>query len=79
MKLKTIIILVAFVVFVTNAASGCPVCYGETDVHTASAVNAAIYSLLIVTGMVLSFFVSLILQLRKRLKLSSTNRANNIE
>jgi len=79
MKPRTIILFIALIAVVSSVAMSCPVCYGETDVHTASAVNAAIYSLLLVTGVVLSFFVSLILQLRKRMKMASTNNENNIE
>ena len=78
MRLKTVLLSLALVVLIMNVASTCPVCYGETDVHTASAVNAAIYSLLIVTGTVLSFFSSLIVYLRKRLRLSSTADSNEL-
>jgi hypothetical protein len=77
MKSKIVFLFVILVFAVSSAVASCPVCYGETDVHTASAVNAAIYSLLIVTGVVLSFFVSLILHVRRRL--TSTNNTNNIE
>lgn len=76
MKLRTFIILALFVVLITNVATSCPVCYGETDANTASAVNAAIFSMLFVIGAVLSFFVSMVLHMRKRIKLESMNNSN---
>ena len=69
MKHKRVIVPL-LVIFFTDAAFSCPVCYGETDAHTASAVNSAIISLLIVVGTVLSFFASMFLHWRKRMKLS---------
>ncbi len=76
MNFKTVVISLVLVILFASVASSCPVCYGETDAHTASAVNGAIFSLLIVTGAVLSFIASFILYLRKRLKLSMADNSN---
>lgn len=70
MKSKQLILSLALAALFVSVASSCPVCYGETDAHTASAVNSAIISLLIVVGTVLSFFASMFLHWRKRMKLS---------
>ena len=73
--LLTLILLISCV----TVASSCPVCYGQTDAHTASAVNGAIFSMLIVVGAVLSFFASFIIYLRKRMRLlATTDNTNNL-
>lgn len=78
MRLKKFVTLILPLIAIANLASACPVCYGATDAHTASAVNAAIVSLLLVVGAVLSFFASLILRVRKRIKLASTQDSNEL-
>ncbi len=62
---------------VSSIAEGCPVCYGQTDSNTASAVNASVIVLLLITGAVLSMFGSLFLYLRKRMKLAAENNSQN--
>jgi hypothetical protein len=76
MKLKPVFVFFLLAIVATSVATSCPVCYGETDANTASAVNAAIFSLLLVVGVVLSFFASLIFQLRKRMKVNTPNNSN---
>ena len=73
MKMRTLVTLAVLFVIAGHVALSCPVCYGETDPHTASAVNAEVISLLFVVGAVLSFFVSLIFQIRKRTRLQAGN------
>lgn len=73
MKIRSLVLLLLLMILATSLASTCPVCYGETDANTASAVNAAILSLLLVIGAVLSFVVSLAFQIRKRMKLLAMN------
>lgn len=77
MNYKRVNAIVLFIVLTTNMASSCPVCYGQTDSNTASAVNAGIIALLLVTGTVLSFFASLFVYLRKKYKLSLVNTSND--
>ena len=60
-----------------SAAMSCPVCYGQSDSNTASAVNASVIALLIITGAVLSMFGSFILFLRKRMQLVENNAASS--
>jgi hypothetical protein len=50
------------------ASAACPVCYGEADSSSTQAMNAAILSLLGVTGGVLGGFVSMFLHVRRRAK-----------
>jgi hypothetical protein len=54
------------------------VCYGQTDSNTASAVNASVIALLIVTGAVLSMFGSFILLLRKRMRIVQNTIPTNL-
>jgi hypothetical protein len=77
MKGRSIIVFLALCGLVANAALSCPVCYGEMQGNTASAVNSAIFTLLIVIGAVLSFFASFIVYLRKRYRLSLTENTND--
>lgn len=78
MKARLIVLTFLVAVLLTSVATSCPVCYGETDANTASAVNAAIVSLLLVVGAVLSFIATFILQIRKRIKLEAMNNSNEI-
>ena len=48
---------------------GCPVCFGEPDSSSTQGMNAAILSLLGVTGGVLGGFASIFLRLRRRMKI----------
>ncbi|HEY6953492.1 MAG TPA: hypothetical protein VI758_13885 [Bacteroidota bacterium] len=75
MKTRTVLALLVLLAF-SSLASSCPVCYGQTDSNTASAVNAGIIALLLVTGTVLSFFASLFIHLRRRYKLSLVDTSN---
>ncbi len=71
-------VLPALIIFAaSNIAVSCPVCYGQTDSNAASAVNASVLALLIITGAVLSMFGSFILVLRKRLKLAQATSSTN--
>jgi hypothetical protein len=79
MKIKSLFISLALVVVSLSVVSSCPVCYGETDPHTATAVNYAIFAMLMVTGTVLSLFASFFVYLRKRLRLSATDNPNEIQ
>jgi hypothetical protein len=78
MKIRSLLISLALVVASLSVAASCPVCYGDVDPHTATAVNYAIFAMLMVTGTVLSLFVSFFVYLRKRLRLSSPNNSNEI-
>ncbi len=60
---------------ISNVALSCPVCYGQSDSNTATAVNASVIVLLLFTGAVLSMFGSLFLYLRKRMKLAADNNS----
>lgn len=76
MKMKAATISLV-IILITNVASSCPVCYGQTDTNTASAVNVAILVLLSVTGAVLTSIASVIAYLRKKFKMSLNNNINN--
>jgi len=78
MRVKYVLVSIGLILLIVNVGMSCPVCYGQTDTHTASAVNAAIFSMLIVTGTVLSFFASLIVYLRKRLRLSAATNSDEV-
>jgi hypothetical protein len=77
MKVRRMVIVLALSGLVLSVASSCPVCYGEMGGNTASAVNSAIFTLLIVVGAVLSFFASFIVYLRKRYKLTTSANGND--
>ena len=82
MIVRRILLLTLLFTAFANFALSCPVCYGQTDSNAASAVNASVLALLIVTGAVLSMFGSFILLLRKRMKLvgeSSSTNSTQIE
>lgn len=79
MKIRSVLISLALVVVFLSVATSCPVCYGETDPHTATAVNYAIFAMLMVTGTVLSFIASFVVYLRKRLRLSSADNPNELQ
>jgi hypothetical protein len=49
--------------------SACPVCYGAQDTSTTQSVNAAILSLLGVTGGVLGGFATMFVRLRRRARM----------
>ncbi|MEW6512086.1 MAG: hypothetical protein AB1428_14140 [Bacteroidota bacterium] len=49
-------------------ASACPVCYGASDTSAAQSVNAAIISLLGVTGGVLGAFGAMFIRMRRRMR-----------
>jgi len=76
MKMQRLLLVFFLVFLATGVATSCPVCYGEADPNTASAVNAAIFSLLLVVGAVLSFFATLIFQIRKRMRLNAVDHSN---
>ena len=60
----------AILLLVAHATlSACPVCYGAQDTSTAQSVNAAILSLLGVTGSVLGGFVTMFIRLRRRARM----------
>ncbi len=77
MKRRILPILLIATVAITSTAASCPVCYGQTDSNSASAVNASIIALLIVTGAVLSMFGSFIIYLRKRMRLAEATISVN--
>jgi len=70
MKRRLVSGLLMTMVAITSSAASCPVCYGQTDTNSASAVNASVIALLIITGAVLSMFGSFIIYLRKRMRLA---------
>lgn len=61
-------ILCALVMF-TSTVTPCPACYGDLDSPTGDGMNLAILFLLVVTGGVLSAFVSFFVYMRKRTRL----------
>ncbi len=77
MRARVLSIAIFAGTFVSSVARSCPVCYGQTDSNTASAVNASVIVLLFITGAVLSMFGSLFLYLRKRMKLAAENNTQN--
>jgi hypothetical protein len=79
MKIRSVLISLALVAVFLNVATSCPVCYGDVDPHTATAVNYAIFAMLMVTGTVLSLFASFFVYLRKRLRSSATDNPNEIQ
>lgn len=72
MKKRTLILIAGACVLLTMAAHplsfGCPVCYGAPDSSSTQGMNAAILSLLGVTGGVLGGFASMFLRMRRRMK-----------
>jgi hypothetical protein len=77
MKCRIALLLVVLMATFATVATSCPVCYGQTDSNAASAVNASVIALLIVTGAVLSMFGSFILFLRKRMRLVQNTAPTN--
>ncbi|HTP80825.1 MAG TPA: hypothetical protein VL126_13650 [Bacteroidota bacterium] len=53
-----------------TTSSSCPVCYGETTSAMHDAVNAAVWVLLGVTGTVLGLITSVILRIRRRIRMT---------
>lgn len=72
MNARTLMAAAAVCLFLMLAAHAvalaCPVCYGNPDSSSAQGMNAAILSLLGVTGGVLGGFASMFLRLRRRAK-----------
>ena len=77
MKSRIFVFLLTLSAFTTTVATSCPVCFGETDTNTASAVNASIIVMLILIGAILSMFGSFILYLRKRARFAVENNSIN--
>lgn len=73
MKRRIAFLLSVMMIALASSATSCPVCYGQTDSNTVSAVNASVIALLIITGAVLSMFGSFIIYLRKRMRLAQNN------
>ena len=73
MTMRTLLVAAVALTLLTIAASApagaCPVCYGSPDSSSTQGMNAAILSLLGVTGGVLGGFVSMFLHMRRRAKL----------
>jgi len=61
-----VLIIVSMMVVAALPVYACPVCYGAADAPSNQGMNAAIMSLLGVTGSVLAAFVSMFLRIRKR-------------
>jgi hypothetical protein len=72
MKTRTLLLGAGLCILLTLAlhpvSLGCPVCYGDPDSSSAQGMNAAILSLLGVTGGVLGGFGSLFLRMRSKAK-----------
>jgi hypothetical protein len=70
MKTRTLLLGAGLCILLTlalhPASFGCPVCYGDPDSSSAQGMNAAILSLLGVTGGVLGGIGSLFLRMRRR-------------
>ena len=61
-------ISVILLVFVFEMAQACATCYGAPDAPASHGLNGAIWTLLVITGGVLSSIVAGIISLRNRAK-----------
>ena len=68
---------VAFVLFTPHESAACPICFGDPDSPVARGVNWAVFTLMGVTGGVLSGFVGFILHLMKRSRLALGSEAES--
>jgi hypothetical protein len=69
-------ISVLSVVFIFEVAWACATCYGAPDSPATHGMNGAIWTLLIITGGVLSSIVAGIISLRNRAKTYMKNQNN---
>ena len=69
-------IIVLSVVFIFEVAWACATCYGAPDSPATHGMNGAIWTLLIITGGVLSSIVAGIILLRNRAKTYMKNQNN---
>lgn len=69
-------ISVILIVFVLEMAWACATCYGAPDSPQTHGMNGAIWTLLVITGGVLSSIVAGIISLRNRGKLFMKNQNN---
>lgn len=67
---------VIILVFVFDKALACATCYGATDALVTHGLNGAIWTLLIITGGVLSSIIAGIFSLRNRAKRYMKNNNN---
>ena len=58
------------VLFPSDGASACSVCFGKTDATTIKALQMAVVTLLGCLGFVVACFLSIVFQIRRKNKLS---------